>query len=95
LSAGHRENRGRFCGKSIRTSVDIPPFPALIEDLDGIGAAYRPIDPLIRQRILAFSINFSDCGSITAYPEVIPKKCGSVQIADDSVVALPCTVADA
>jgi hypothetical protein len=38
----------------------------LIEDLDGIGAAYRLIDRLIRQQILAFSINFSGCGSITA-----------------------------
>jgi hypothetical protein len=42
----------------------------LIEDLDGIGAAYRLIDRLIRQQILAFSINFSGCGSITAYSDI-------------------------
>jgi hypothetical protein len=50
----------------------------LIEDLDGISAAYRPIDRLIRQQILAFSINFSDCGSITGNPEVIPKRLQSL-----------------
>jgi hypothetical protein len=43
----------------------------LFEDLDGIGAAYRLIDRLIRQKILAFSINFSGCGSITGYSEVM------------------------
>jgi hypothetical protein len=44
----------------------------LIEDLDGIGAAYRLIDRLIRQQILAFGINFQWLGSITANAEAIP-----------------------
>jgi hypothetical protein len=42
----------------------------LIEDLDESGAAYRLIDRLIRQEILASSINFSGCGSITATSDI-------------------------
>jgi hypothetical protein len=44
----------------------------LIEDLDGIGAAYRLIDRLIRQQILAFSINFSGWVVLPPMPKQSP-----------------------